>query len=269
MSLAGISGMRAAAGDLMEVARDLNEGEWHTPSAAVGWSVQDVVSHVGCLLEVLQAAVRGEAVPDSAVPDSGIEPLNEVMVAGRRDWDTARTLNNVEKQLEQAITLFTPLQEPPMASVETPMLDLGTYPLHAIADMFTFDMTTHLRYDILAPRGPIDRQLPPLDEERLVPSVSWLLGGIPKMQPDLASHLIAPLALHLTGPGARDVLIGAQSGAISVDPLRSPDEAAATLTSTTADFLGWSTARQPWRALVTIGGDQSAATTFLDTINLI
>jgi hypothetical protein len=85
MSLAGISGMRAAAGDLMEVARGLNEGEWHTPSAAVGWSVQDVVSHVGCLLEVLQAAVRGEA-----VPDSGIEPLNEVMVAGRRDWDTAR-----------------------------------------------------------------------------------------------------------------------------------------------------------------------------------
>jgi Mycothiol maleylpyruvate isomerase N-terminal domain len=71
--------------DLMEVARSLNEGEWHTPSAAVGWSVQDVVSHVGCLPELLQPAVRGEA-----VPDSGIEPLNEVMVAGRRDWDTAR-----------------------------------------------------------------------------------------------------------------------------------------------------------------------------------
>ena len=43
------------------------------------------------------------------------------------------------------------------------MLDLGTYPLHAIADMFTFDMTTHLRDDILAPRGPITRDLAPLD----------------------------------------------------------------------------------------------------------
>lgn len=110
MSLAGISGMRSAAGDLIDIAGSLNEGEWQTPSAAAGWSVQDVVSHVGCLLELLQTAVRGEA-----LPDSGIEPLNEVMVAGRRDWDAARTLDNVQKQLDQAITLFIPLQEPPMA----------------------------------------------------------------------------------------------------------------------------------------------------------
>ena len=264
MSLAGISGMRAAGGDLIDTARSLNEGEWQSPSAAAGWSVQDVVSHVGCLLELLQAAVRGEA-----VPDSGIERLNEVTVAGRRDWDTARILNNVEKQLDQAITLYIPLQEAPMASVESPMLDLGTYPLHAIADMFTFDMTTHLRYDILAPRGPIDRHLPTLDEARLGPSVSWLLGGIPKMQPNLAAHLTAPLALHLTGPGARNVLIRAQAGVISVDPLRSPDDAAATLTSTTCDLLAWSTTRLPWSTLVTIEGDQSAAAAFLDAINLI
>jgi uncharacterized protein (TIGR03083 family) len=264
MSLAGISGMRSAAGDLIEVARSLNEGEWQTPSAAAGWSVQDVVSHVGCLLELLQAAVRSET-----VPDSGIEPLNEAMVAERRDWDAARTLSNVQKQLDQAITLFTPLQEPPMACVETPMLDLGTYPLHAIADMFTFDMTAHLRYDILAPRGPISRELPPLDEARLGPSVSWLLGGIPKMHPDLARHLTAPLALHLTGPGARNVLIRAQEGGISVDALRSADHAAAALTSTTTDFLGWSTTRLPWHPLVAIEGDQSAAAAFLDAINLI
>jgi uncharacterized protein (TIGR03083 family) len=264
MSLAGISGMRAAAGDLIDIAQSLNEAEWQTPSAAAGWSVQDVVSHVGCLLEVLQAAVRGET-----LPHTGIESLNEAMVAERRDWDNMRILENVQKQFEQGIAMFIPLQDEPMASVETRMFDLGTYPLHAIADMFTFDITTHLRYDILAPRGPINRQLPPLDETRLGPSVSWLLGGIPKMQPNLAGHLTAPLALHLTGPGARNVLIRAQAGAIFVDPLRSPDNAAATLTSTIADFLAWSTTRLPWRTLVTIEGDQSAATTFLDAINLI
>jgi hypothetical protein len=156
-----------------------------------------------------------------------------------------------------------------MASVETPMFELGTYPLHAITDMFTFDMTTHLRYDILASRGPINRQLPPLDETRLGPSVSWLLGGIVKMQPKLARNLTAPLALHLTGPGARNVIISAQADTVFVDPLRPSDEAAATLTSTTSDFLAWSTARLPWRTLVTIEGDRSAASTFLDTINLI
>jgi uncharacterized protein (TIGR03083 family) len=195
MSRAGIAGMRCAADDLVAIGTTLAEREWQMPSAAAGWSVGDVISHVGCLLELLQTAVRGEA-----VPDSGIEALNEVMVAERRDWQADRIIHNLQKQFEQALSLFEPLQDEAMASVETPMLDLGTYPLHAIADMFVFDMTTHLRYDILAPRGPITRQLPPLDETRLGPSVSWLLGGIPQMQHDLARHLTAPLALRLTGP---------------------------------------------------------------------
>jgi len=134
--------------------------------------------------------------------------------------------------------------------------------------MFTFDMTTHLRYDIVAPRGPITRQLPPLDELRLGPSVSWLLGGILKMQADLASHLIAPLALQLTGPAAANILISNEAGIITVRPPRSSDKPAATLTSTTADFLAWSTTRLPWRAVVTVTGDHKVAGEFLDAINL-
>src|ERR1700746_2074133 len=237
MSDAGIAGMRSAAGDLVDIGRGLNDSEWQTPSAAAGWLVRDVISHIGCLLELLQAAVRGEAMPDSR-----IEPLNDGMVAERRGWDNTRILENVQKQLEEAIAMFIPLQDAPMASVEAPMLDLGTYPLHAIADMFTFDMTTHLRYDILVPRGPITPQLPPLDELRLTPSMSWLLGGIPKMQPTLVGHLTAPLALRLTGPAAQEVLISANADAITVRPLDSAaDNAAATLTSTSEDFLAWST----------------------------
>ncbi len=165
--------------------------------------------------------------------------------------------------------MFIPLQDEPMASVETPMLDLGTYPLHAIADMFTFDMTTHLRYDILAPRGPITRQLPPLDEVCLGPSVSWLLGGIPKMQADGASHLIAPLALRLTGPAATNVLLSTEAGVITVNPRLPSDQPAATVTSTTADFLAWSTRCLPWSALVAVDGDQNVAGEFLDALNLI
>jgi Mycothiol maleylpyruvate isomerase N-terminal domain len=84
MSHAGIIGMRSAGEDLVTVSSGLTEHEWQAPSAAAGWTVHDVVIHVGALLELLQAAVGGEAAPD-----------------------------------------------------------LGTYPLHAIADMFTFDMTTH------------------------------------------------------------------------------------------------------------------------------
>jgi uncharacterized protein (TIGR03083 family) len=265
MSHAGIAGMRCAAEDIITVSSGLSEIEWQAPSAAAGWTVHDVVIHVGALPEVLQAAVRGEP-----LPDSGIEALNDVLVSQRRDWDSAQALGNLHKQLEQSLPVFSSLQEEPMASAQTPMLDLGTYPLHAIADMFTFDMTTHLRYDILAPRGPITRELPPLDDVRLTPSVSWLLGGIPKMQPTLASHLSAPLVLRLTGPGAREVLISADADTITVGPLESAaNNAAATLTSTSEDCLAWSTTRLPWCQRVSIEGDPAVAAAFLDALNLV
>jgi uncharacterized protein (TIGR03083 family) len=156
MSKAGIAGMGRAAADLFTIAENLTDDEWHTPSAASGWSVGDVICHIGCLLELLQVAVRGDS-----LPDSGIEALNDAQVAQRRDWQPARVLDYVDTQLDSALPVFTALQDEPLASVHTAMLDLGSYPLHAIADMFTFDMTTHLRYDILSPRGPIARALPP------------------------------------------------------------------------------------------------------------
>jgi hypothetical protein len=265
MSKAGIAGMGCAADDIFTIAENLTHNEWHTPSAASAWSVGDVICHIGCLLELLQAAVRGES-----LPDSGIEALNDTQVAQRRDWQPARVLDYVHTQLASALPVFTALQDEPLASVDTPMLDLGSYPLHAIADMFTFDMTTHLRYDILSPRGPIARALPPPDDVRLAPSVSWLLGGIPQMQPKLVRHLTAPLALRLTGPAAQELLISADGDLITVRPLdRAATNAAATLTSTTEDFLAWSTTRLPWRRLVSIDGDTTAAAAFLDALNLI
>ena len=89
------------------------------------------------------------------------------------------------------------------------------------------------------------------------------------MQPDLARHLTAPVALRLTGPGATDVLIGSENGAITLEPLRSTDQPEATLTSTTADLPAWSTTRLSWRTLVTVDGDRRVATEFLDALNLV
>jgi len=66
MSVAGISGMRAAGGDLIDVARSLSEGEMADPQCSGGlvgcrtWSVTWDV-YWSCW----QAAVSGEAIPDS------------------------------------------------------------------------------------------------------------------------------------------------------------------------------------------------------------
>jgi hypothetical protein len=132
--------------------------------------------------------------------------LCEVLPGGGsvRHGVTELVIPNKTLRLDAA---FGPLQDEPAASTETPMLDLGSYPLHAISDMFTFDLATHLRYDIVAPRGPISRDLPLLDKVQLDPAIAWLLGGIPKMQPDLSHAVTAPLRLTLTGPAGRGTLI--------------------------------------------------------------
>src|ERR1700730_1186288 len=43
--------------------------------------------------------------------------------------------------------------------IDTQILGRGSYVLHSIANVFTLDLTTGLRYDILTPRGSVDRQL--------------------------------------------------------------------------------------------------------------
>jgi hypothetical protein len=265
MSQAGMAGMQLAAKEILIIGETLDTDQWQLPSAASGWSVQDVVVHTGCLLGLLMAAVGGEV-----VPETGIEALNDIQVSEKRGWNGAQALEALERNLDKAPPVFAPLQNEPLASVEIQMLDLGSYPLHSVVDMFTFDLTTHLRYDILAPRGPVDRHLPSLGEAQLVPAVSWLLGGIPKMRPDLRQHISGPLTLNLTGPAARQVVISVNGGAISVVPQAETDLAAiATMTSSTSDFLAWSTTRLPWRPLVSIEGDRTAATEFLDALNLI
>ena len=265
MSKAGIAGMRRAAQDIIDVARTLDDADWHAPSAATGWATKDVVTHVGSLLEDLVAAVDRQP-----LPDMGIEPLNDLQVAERRHLSGQEAVAFFEEQFGRAIAAFEPLQDEPLASIETQMLDLGSYPLHSIADMFTFDMSTHLRYDVLAPRGPIERDVSPLDEVLLGPSVAWLLGGIPKMQPTLGTAVSGPLALDLSGPGGRGVLIDVGDGAITVVPSADAGASAiATISSTTADFLTWSTRRTAWRDVVTISGDHAAAQRFLDTLDLI
>jgi hypothetical protein len=74
-----------------------------------------------------------------------------------------------------------------MASAQTPMLDLGTYPLRAIADMFTFDMATTFATTSSRPRGPITRELPPLDDVQSPPGYRgyW-------RDPEAATHRCRP-----------------------------------------------------------------------------
>lgn len=265
MSEAGLLGMRAAGGDLLKVAEALTQAQWHTESAAIGWSVKDVFIHIGSALEFVQAVVAG-----AEAPPLGTEELNDLVVSERRSRTVAATKDFLREQLASSIETFSALQAEPLASTQTPILDLGTYPLHAITDMFTFDFTTHLRYDVLAPRGPVSMHVPDLDDVRLAPTISWLMSGLTQMQPALTAHVTAPILLRLNGPGGCAALVDVDGGTLTVNE---PDGAAcrakATIVSTTHDFIAWSTKRSPWQGVTQIDGDIDVARDFLDTVNLI
>ncbi|MCX5238931.1 maleylpyruvate isomerase N-terminal domain-containing protein [Streptomyces prunicolor] len=262
-----MKGFRLATQDLLLLADTLDDADWNRPSGAGNWSVKDVFSHTGQLISLLVSAVQGTLqYPD---PPLGIEPLNEVLVGATRGQAPAAIVDFLRVQSELAFPVFDSLQDEPLASSTAELLDLGIYELHAIANMFSFDFATHLRFDLLGPRGPLDAEVPPMDDDRMEPSVYWLLGGIPKMQRDLHRSLLAPLALDLTGPASTRVVLHRVGDTILVEDPATAPAPAAQVTSSTFEFLAWSTTRIPWREATEVTGDTSIAATFLDELNLI
>ena len=70
---------------------------------------------------------------------------------------------------------MTALQEEPTASTMVPLADLGTYPLHMMANAFAFDHYCHLYVDILAPEGPLTIEVDPGNDEMIRPGIEWMI----------------------------------------------------------------------------------------------
>jgi hypothetical protein len=192
-------------------------------------------------------------------PDD-MESAMEVGVSERRSWPIAEVLTEYETYSGQAIENFAGLQSGEMAAMEIPMGNLGTHPLHLLANAFVFDAYCHLRNDLLAPYGPLDREPPAASGEVLAPAVEWMVAGWPQMC-DLA-FMDAPVLVELVGEGGGSFLIGGASA--------SNDAPRATVTSTPDAFVRWGTQRRSWRDEgVTISGDQPFAARFLDATNII
>ncbi|MFF4732786.1 maleylpyruvate isomerase N-terminal domain-containing protein [Streptomyces mirabilis] len=266
MSNEGLTGLRLAAADVSQAAATLEPSALDTPSAAAGWTVRDVITHMGDLLDILMSAVRGELDAEGV----GIEELNERRVSRKRGHNSEGAVEEFDRKVDSALEMFSGLQGEPYASTEVPFLDLGTYPLHAMADVCAFDFYTHLRWDILGPRGPLRTNVPEPDEARLRPAVGWLLAGLPNMQPGIAAHVAKPLSLTLTGPGGGRWSLLPEDGALVVSD-RSADDAGAVadIRSSTHLFTAWATTRLPWREHVELQGDSTAASDFLDYLNLV
>jgi hypothetical protein len=159
------------------------------------------------------------------------------------------------------------LQEPPMAETVVPLGNLGSHPLHILANAIVFDHYCHLRHDLGA---VIERAAAlPRDAAALDATLDWMLTGIPQMCAEALSRCSRGVNLRFDGDVSRTVALrpGADGAAAwTVTP--GADEDLPTARTTAHDFVSWGTKRSDWRASVVELTDPAAADT-LDAINVI
>ena len=212
MTRLAVDGLRAERESFLDVLRTLDEDEWD--------SVRDVVEHV--------ASTHYRAI----APELG-------------EWPVVDPLTDFDTYTGKSLKVFAALQESPHAEREMDMAQFGTHTTDRLADLYLFDMYTHLRADVLRPYGPVDRPEPPRDEARLWPTVEWMVSVLPT--PDATIELDLDDRSWTLGDG-RPV---------------------ARVRSDAHEFTIWASRRRPWRGFVTIEGDVAAAVAFLDAVNVV
>jgi uncharacterized protein (TIGR03083 family) len=264
MTQQAVEGFRAERAEILAIAKSLSDDEWMLPSACAGWTVRDVLGHLAC---TLHGVVDPAYMPDLS---TGTEAAMEPPVAERRSRPIAEVVEEYETSSDQAANLFASVQDPPLSETLLTMGELGTHAMSMLPSIFLFDGYTHLRADILAPRGSIERPEPERDALRLRPTVDWMLAGLPWMCTDALSVVDRPIELTLDGPGGGTWTIApaGDDGRVSIIEEPCPD-AAARVRGADHDFVIWGTQRVPWSDYVKVEGDADYACRVLDVINVI
>ena len=261
MTVGGVSALGLGIADVTSVIMSLSDEDWSQPSACVGWSVRDVVAHLGSeFKEEVEPSVHATQLP--------MEQSMALLVEARRSWTVAAIRDEYLRYSDRALETLANQQTEPAASEPITIADIGTYPQHLIANAYAFDHLCHLRSDLLRPRGPLTRSVPPLDSARLGPAIEWMLAEIPRVEQGLAGHLAAPIGLILLGPGGGTWRLAKSEQTIVVQAELWGDEVAS-VSSRAEDFVTWATTRRPWRECCDLSGDAPAATAFLDALRLI
>jgi hypothetical protein len=258
---AGLAAARLSTTQLGDIIAAVDADQWELPSACHGWRVIDVVAHL--------AALAHEAVdppaPDSTWPKVR-ERYHDLRVNERRSWSHAEVIDEWQTYTPRQLDLLQSGQLPSQADQPVEVPGLGVYPRHLLANTMAFNVLCHLRFDMLAPDGPLPFSLPTPTDGLIAPAVEFMLAGLPQMQgPELDATVVAPLVLDLTGPGATTVTV-LPGSPLTVIP---GSVGSARISSTAVDFIAWATTRKPWRDYCHITGDTSAAVPFLECLNII
>src|ERR1017187_3381720 len=248
MARGAIEALRADREALLAIGARLSDDDWRAGSGCPGWSVQDVVAHMGTLF---WAVVDPAALPDTtglatqpalpAPPGRPPDPARAVCAEPGRSWPAADVLADYESVSTEALERLAALES---QDFELALGDLGTYPAFVLPNAFSFDHYTHIRADLFAPRGPLTDQPPPSDELRLTPALDWIEAALPQQNAGPFGSLTGTIEIAGCGPGARTIRLG------SGEPM-------AHISSDAPSFVRWVTQRATWQELgVHAAGDE-------------
>lgn len=257
--------LRADREEAVKIFGSLSAEEWALASGCDGWSVQDLVAHMAATFHPTWSLIKGSLVTKD------FEALNDDLVDERRELTAAEQLDEYETWSRRALRVLDVAQRRPISAIPVRLGDLGSHPMHFLANAAAFDHYTHLRVDLIAPLGPIERDPLPADPLRLRPVMEWMHRLFPTLCSECLEWLADPIGLRLHGPGGGEWTIAPARPAgegLSLDP-GIDDAVAAVAVSTTADYVVWGTKRRDWRDLgVEIEGDEELVARALDAIRI-
>jgi uncharacterized protein (TIGR03083 family) len=225
MTSGATDALRADREALLDICAGLSDAEWKSESGCAGWSVQDVVAHMGALFWLV---VDPSVLPDTTgVPT---ERAQDLCVESRRSWSAERI---VEDYASVSVTALERAADLELQDFVLPLGDLGTYPASVLANAYAFDHYTHIRADLFAPRGPLTGELPPSDALRLEPTLDWIEAALPQQNAAVVAAFDGTVEIVVTGTAAR--VIGVGEGAV-----------VATIESDAPALVRWVSQRGSW-----------------------
>jgi Mycothiol maleylpyruvate isomerase N-terminal domain len=238
MSNGALEALRADREALLEICKGLDHSDFQKESGCAGWSLQDLVAHMGALFRMV---VDPSTVADlTGIP---VEQAQNVLVERRRSWGPDQVVGDYESVSAEALEGLSAFvgQE-----FEIPLGDLGTYSADLLVNAYTFDHYTHIRADMFGPRGPLVGAVPSSDEFHLAPTIDWTEAAIAQQNSGIVAAIPGTVEMNLHGPAARSIVVGT-------------GERVASISCDTKDFVLMITNRASWtEAGVVASGDEEA-----------
>lgn len=245
--------------DVLEFCESLGSADWRMNSRAQGWSITDVVAHMGSGCHVLftPSALR-------LMRAGAIEDANDALVDARRDRTPRQVFGEYRRWSRIFGSAIPLLVRAPLGVARLPLAELGSFPMRLLVSALVFDHHTHLSFDIAPALG---RTVPAADANRMAAVLEWMTAVLSnQVQASRPGWLDRPLSITLTGPGGGSWTVG-PSGTIR----RGTDTSAgAHITGLAAEFPEWATRRASWRDRdVVVTGDIDYGAGFLDAVHIV